>query len=222
MKVPLNGDDGKLLKPPRSGPGGHVARPIVPGRLVRANPQVASGGRHTRRRLVTPWDAAAGAASFGIMTTGRIIYRYLTALFVVDVLLQFFLAGEGVFSAGPGTAARDSTALDPHRFNGMIVMLVALLLLIAALVARNGRWKWALALFVLTLLQPVLAIAGAAGGLHVLNAAAILIVGGTLAYRAWRVDRIRPAAPGAGPAAGPAAQPAASSAASSPGAGEQQ
>jgi Family of unknown function (DUF6220) len=179
---------------------------------------VASGGRHTGRCLVTPWDAAAGAASFGIMTTGRIIYRYLTALFVVDVLLQFFLAGEGVFSAGPGTAARDSTALDPHRFNGMIVMLVALLLLIAALVARNGRWKWALALFVLTLLQPVLAIAGAAGGLHVLNAAAILIVGGTLAYRAWRVDRIRPAVP----ATGPAAQPAASSAASSPGAGEQQ
>jgi len=152
------------------------------------------------------------------MNTGRIIYRYLTALFVVDVLLQFFLAGAGVFSAGAGTAARDSTALDPHRFNGMIVMLVALLLLIAALVARGGRWKWALVLLVLTLLQPTLAIAGAAGGLHVLNAAAILIVGGTLAYRAWRVDRNR--APG--PETVPAARPAASQAASSPGAGEQQ
>ena len=33
------------------------------------------------------------------MNTGRIIYRYLTALFVIDVLLQFFLAGAGVFSA---------------------------------------------------------------------------------------------------------------------------
>jgi hypothetical protein len=52
----------------------------------------------------------------------------------------------------------------------------------------------------------------------VLNAAAILIVGGTLAYRAWRVDRIQPAAP----ETGPTAQPAASSVASSPGAGEQQ
>ena len=132
------------------------------------------------------------------MNTGRIIYRYLTALFVVDVLLQFFLAGEGVFSAGPGTAARDSSTLDPHRFNGMIAMLLALL---AA-----------------TLLQPVLAIAGAAGGLHVLNAAVILVLGGALAYRAWRVDRVR----SPGPAAGPAAQPAASRAATSRGAGEQQ
>ena len=152
------------------------------------------------------------------MNTGRIIYRYLTALFVVDVLLQFFLAGEGVFSAGPGTAARDSSTLDPHRFNGMIAMLLALLLLIAALVARGGRWKWALALLVLTLLQPVLAIAGAAGGLHVLNAAVILVVGATLAYRAWRTDRVRPPEP----EAAPAAPPAASHAASSPATGEQQ
>ena len=105
------------------------------------------------------------------MRTARIIYRYLTALFLADVLLQFFLAGAGVFSAGPGTAARDSSTLDPHRGNGMLVMILALLLLAAALAARNGRWRWALPLFVLTLLQPVLAIAGAAGGLHVLNAA---------------------------------------------------
>jgi hypothetical protein len=152
------------------------------------------------------------------MNTGRVIYRYLTALFVVDVLLQFFLAGDGVFSAGAGTAARDSSTLDPHRFNGMIVMLVALLLLIAALVARGGRWKWALVLIAATALQPVLAIAGAAGGLHVLNAAAILILGVWLAYRAWRVDRTRPAEP---PAV-PAARHAASQAASSPVAGEQQ
>jgi predicted RND superfamily exporter protein len=147
------------------------------------------------------------------MNTGRIIYRYLTALFVVDVLLQFFLAGAGVFSAGPGTAARDSNALDPHRFNGMIVMLLAVLLLVAALVARNGRWQWALALLVLTLLQPVLAIAGAAGGLHVLNAAIILMIGVTLAYRAWRAGRVQPPER--------TAQPAASRAASSSAVGEQ-
>ena len=126
------------------------------------------------------------------MRTGRIIYRYLTALFLADVLLQFFLAGAGVFSAGPGTAARDSSTLDPHRGNGMLVMILALLLLAAALAARNGRWRWALPLLVLTLLQPVLAIAGAAGGLHVLNAAVILGVGGMLTYRAWRVDRVQP------------------------------
>ena len=128
------------------------------------------------------------------MITARIIYRYLTALFLADVLLQFFLAGAGVFSAGPGTAARDSSTLDPHRGNGMLVMILALLLA-AALAARNGRWRWALPLFVLTLLQPVLAIAGAAGGLHVLNAAVILGIGGMLTYRAWRVDRVQQAEP---------------------------
>ena len=36
------------------------------------------------------------------MRTARIIYRYLTGLFLADVLLQFFLAGAGVFSAGQG------------------------------------------------------------------------------------------------------------------------
>ena len=56
----------------------------------------------------------------------------------------------------------------------------------------------------LTLLQPVLAIAGAAGGLHVLNAAVILTIGGMLTYRAWHVDRIQPPEP-----APAAAQPAA-------------
>ena len=109
------------------------------------------------------------------------------------MLLQFFLAGAGVFSAGPGTAARDSSALDPHRANGSAVMLLALLMLVAALVARNGRWKWALALVVLSLLQPVLAIAGAAGGLHVLGAVAILAIGSLLVLQAWRTDRTQQA-----------------------------
>jgi hypothetical protein len=122
------------------------------------------------------------------MRTARIIYRYLTAIVLADVLLQFFLAGAGVFSAGPGTAARDSAALDPHRGNGEVVMLLALLLLIAALAGRNGRWKLVLPLFLLTLLQPVLAIAGAAGGLHVLGAVAILGLASVLTFRAWRGD----------------------------------
>jgi hypothetical protein len=135
-----------------------------------------------------PCVEAAAAASFGIMTTARIVYRYLTAVFIADVLLQLFLAGAGEFSAGAGIEVRESSALDPHRVNGMAVMLLALLMLAATLVARNGQWTWALPLFVLSLLQPLLAIAGSAGGLHVLNAAAILVVGSVLAYRARRRD----------------------------------
>jgi hypothetical protein len=142
------------------------------------------------------------------MNTARVIYRYLTAIFIADVLLQFFLAGAGVFSAGPGTAARDSSTLDPHRMNGTAVMVLALLLLVAALVARNGRWKWALALLLLTGLQPVLAIAGVAGGLHVLGAVAILGVGSLLTLQAWRADRTQQAkAPPMTPAAQRSAPP---------------
>jgi hypothetical protein len=129
------------------------------------------------------------------MRMARIIYRYLTAAFIADVLLQLFLAGAGIFSADPGTAARESAALDPPRANGSVVMLLALLVLVAALVARNGHWKWALLLLVLTALQPVLAIAGAAGGLHVLNAVAILSIGGLLAFHAWRADRLHESEP---------------------------
>ena len=145
------------------------------------------------------------------MRTARIIYRYLTGLFLADVLMQCVLAGAFVLSAGQGTAARDSRALDPHRMNGMVVMILALLLLITALVARNGRWKWVLPLLALTLLQPVLAIAGAAGGLHVLNAALILGIAGMLTYRAWRIDRVQQPEPA------PAAEPAAASHAAPPG-----
>ena len=143
------------------------------------------------------------------METARTIYRYLTVIFMADVLLQFFLAGAGVFSAGPGTAARDSSALDPHRANGTVVILLALLMLAAALVGRNGRWKWALAVVVLALIQPVLAIAGAAGGLHVLGAVAILGIGSLLVFHAWRADRTQQAAdpPTTRPAAPPSAPP---------------
>lgn len=61
------------------------------------------------------------------------------------MVLPFFLGDAGVFSAGQGTLARDSSAFGPHRVNGLAVRLLALLLLVAALAARNGRWKQALA-----------------------------------------------------------------------------
>ena len=53
------------------------------------------------------------------MRSAPLIYRYLPAVFTADVLLRFFLAGTGV-----------------------------LLMRIAALVAGNGRWGWALPLFI--------------------------------------------------------------------------
>jgi len=43
-----------------------------------------------------------------------------SSLLVVALLVQFFLAGAGVFRADGG-AARDSSAFDPHRANGMVI-----------------------------------------------------------------------------------------------------
>jgi hypothetical protein len=60
----------------------------------------------------------------------------------------------------------------------------------------------ALPMFLLALLQPVLAIAGAGGGLHVLGAVAILALASVLTFRAWRGDRA-PAATEAAEAADP-------------------
>jgi hypothetical protein len=104
----------------------------------------------------------------------------LTALLVVDVALQIALAALGVFRAkGGGEAARDQSVFDPHRANGYVVMLIALLLLVAAVLAKNGRWRVVLPIFVLTLVQSVLAHAGTVGGfLHGL--VAFLIVGGAI------------------------------------------
>jgi hypothetical protein len=65
-------------------------------------------------------------------------------------------------------------------------MVVVLLLLLAALAARNGRWRVVLPLFVLVLVQSVLAHAGTVGG--VLHGLVAFIVAGAaveLARGAW-------------------------------------
>jgi hypothetical protein len=113
-------------------------------------------------------------------------YRWLTALFAADVALQLMLAAYGVFHAHAGEAARDQSSFDAHRLNGYLAILILLLLLVAALAAKNGRWRIALPVFVLAVVQSVLAHAGTIGGvLHGL--VAFLLVGAALelARGAW-------------------------------------
>jgi uncharacterized membrane protein len=119
------------------------------------------------------------------MNPARAAYRYLTVVLVVDVVAQFFLAGAGVFRADGGKA-RDSSAFDAHRANAMVVQGVAFFALISAIAARNGRWKVALAVFVLSFVQGFLAIAGWAGGLHPLGGLVVLGLSGWMAHDAWR------------------------------------
>jgi Family of unknown function (DUF6220) len=130
------------------------------------------------------------------MSAARIVYRYLVAVLVVDIILQFFLAGAGVFRADSGVA-RESSAFDPHRANGTLIQVIALLVLISALAARNGRWRVALAVFVLSIVQSFLATGGWVGGLHPLGGLAILGLVGWMAHDAWRGRQAASVAPSA-------------------------
>jgi hypothetical protein len=119
------------------------------------------------------------------------LQRGLQALAMALIAAQFFLAGAGAFGA---------TSFDAHKAVGSILVLVALLGLLAAALARRFVGHAALFLGV-TVLQLVLGTLGAdtpwIGAFHGLNAVVVMAVGGTLARRAF-----------AGPEHGAGARPA--------------
>jgi hypothetical protein len=115
------------------------------------------------------------------MTIVRTLHRSLVYLFAAALVVQFFLAGAGVFRAsGPGDAA-DSGSFDPHRALGGILILVALLVFLSGAIGER-RWRLPLLLFALTFLQGFLAIKGWAGGLHPVNGLLIVAVAAKLVY----------------------------------------
>jgi len=125
--------------------------------------------------------------SGGARHTALLALRYGAMVFCAAVIVQFYLAGVGIFAAtGP---VKDAASLDPHRQLGYILAALALLVLIAAIVARPGRQVLgaAIALFVLTGIEGGLASAGPSapylGALHPVIAAAIL--GITISLIRW-------------------------------------
>jgi hypothetical membrane protein len=103
-------------------------------------------------------------------------HRGLGFLFLTLAILQYFLAGIGVFGAG-----LESSDYDPHRIVGSLLTLIALVLLVLAAIGRREALPASGALFVLMIIQTVLAIAGAEsskfiGALHPLNGLLILFV----------------------------------------------
>ncbi|HWE90166.1 MAG TPA: DUF6220 domain-containing protein [Pseudonocardiaceae bacterium] len=122
--------------------------------------------------------AAAPASVSGVRPAALAVLRYGAMLFAAAVVVQFYLAGSGIFAAtGP---VKDASSLDPHRTLGNILAGVALLLVIAMIIARPARRLvlTVVVLFVLTGVEGLLAGAGSGspyvGALHPVVAAVIL------------------------------------------------
>ncbi|HEY4021973.1 MAG TPA: DUF6220 domain-containing protein [Pseudonocardiaceae bacterium] len=76
----------------------------------------------TSQVTTTPRRGALLALRIGAMAFGTV------------VLVQFYLAGTGIFAATG--AVKDASSLDPHRLLGNILAGLALIVLIIAIVAR--------------------------------------------------------------------------------------
>ncbi len=125
-------------------------------------------------------DPSEVAALSGTRHGAALVVRYGGMLFLAAVLVQFYLAGRGIFAAGG--PVEDAVSLDPHRILGNVLAALALVLLVAAALAHPTRRMVgaAVVLFVLTGVEGLLAGAGSstpwlAGGLHVV--VALLIFG---------------------------------------------
>jgi uncharacterized membrane protein len=135
----------------------------------------------------------------GVRKGARSVMKWFAALYVVAIIVEVFLAGEGIFGLNnienadkcDKAAARciaNSKTLDPHRVLGFFLTLPgALLFLIVALLAwhANKRIRTiSIVVPILAFLQTILAGLGRWGGaFHPLNAILVLGLFGWLAYR---------------------------------------
>jgi len=111
--------------------------------------------------------------------------RGLASLAMALVVTQFFLAGAGAFGA---------TSFDAHKTVGSLLVVVVLLGLLVAALARRHVAHAAI-FFGVTVLQLVLGTVGAdepwVGAFHGLNAIAVMGAGGTYAQKVWGRGAVR-------------------------------
>jgi len=122
------------------------------------------------------------------------VHRVILSVFTLGVVVQFFLAGLGVFRVRGGASdSHFDHVFAPHRALGNVLFIVALLVLLAALVARLGRGQvlLGLVLALLVFLQSILANNGPSWvrALHPVVAVLILALAGSFTGRLWRAHR---------------------------------
>jgi hypothetical membrane protein len=115
------------------------------------------------------------------VSQARVIYFGVAVLYLVGAVVQFFLAGLGVFGA---------ESYDAHRAFGLVLVLVTLALLVLALVGRMPRMTTILTVVLLGLnvLQMFLANVdvGEVAALHAVNGVLIVFVAHELTQRSRR------------------------------------
>jgi len=121
-----------------------------------------------------------------------VLLKYVTSLFFLGVILQFFFVGYGLFGMKSGDTIDNANSLNAHRDFGFILSDVGgILILVLALIAwptpRRMLVRW-IVLGVLALVQPELADYGHkwVGLFHPVNAILLLGLSGFLAHYAWR------------------------------------
>ena len=131
----------------------------------------------------------------------RTLFRWLTTVLFVAIVVQVALAAYGAFDAvhkAEKAAVSQKTIEDgfnAHVALGYVIVLVMLALLIVAAAGRLGASaiRFSAILVVLGILQAILGMASestpAIGPLHGINALAIYAVSALLAHRAWTEGR---------------------------------
>jgi hypothetical protein len=134
--------------------------------------------------------------------------KYVTTLFFVGVVVQFFLVGYGLFAMKHGATIDNAKSLDAHRGLGFILSdvgsVLMLILVLLAWPARRLLVGW-IVLAVLAFVQGILASVGykhwGLGMFHPVNAVILLALSGRLAHYAWTTRKSQDAA--SAPAAAP-------------------
>ena len=115
------------------------------------------------------------------MTQARVLFFGLAVLYLLGVVVQFFLAGLGVFGA---------SSYDAHRALGYILGIGTIVMLAVAIVGRLPRTTFVITLVLvgLNVLQLVLVHidVGEVKALHLVNAVVIVFVAHALMQRSRR------------------------------------